>query len=238
MTALAAIADLQDLDTRLDQLRHRRQHVAERAELADLAARARALEARHAELSGRRDELARDQRRLEDEVARVEEKASRENDRLYGGSVTAPRELEALQAEIVSLSARQRVLEDRILDVMEQVEPLDAQLQAWDQERQHLLDQARKVQDRLTVTEAEIDAETDRVAAERGALAAIVDAGLLAEYEARRKRTGGVVVGRLRSGTTCSACSLGLSAVDIDRIKNLDSDELVDCPECGVILVR
>jgi len=238
MTALAAIADLQDLDTRLDQLRHRRDHLAERVELADLAARARTLAGGHAEVSARHRELVRDQKRHEDELAGVEEKASRENDRLYGGTITAPRELEALQAEIASLAARRRVLEDRVLEVMEQVEPLDAQLAAQERERQSLLAEAQQVQDRLAVAEAELDAETDGVTAARAALAATMDASLLADYEARRQRNGGVVVGRLRSGTTCSACSLGLSAVDLDRIRNLDEDELVDCPECGVILVR
>ena len=42
------------------------------------------------------------------------------------GAVKAPKELQALQDEIDALHRRQSTLEDHVLELMEQVEPLDA----------------------------------------------------------------------------------------------------------------
>ena len=52
-----------------------------------------------------------------------------------------------------------------------------------------------------------------------------------------RSRLGGVAVARL-VGKTCQGCHLQLSAVEIDRIRRLDVDELVHCEACGRLLVR
>jgi predicted nucleic acid-binding Zn-ribbon protein len=237
VTALEGLARLQDMDTRLEQIRHRREHLPERAELAGVQGEIGQWDRRRAGVAEQRHELEREQKRLEDEVAAVEGKAVRENDRLYSGSVTAPKELEALQAEVTSLRSRQSVLEDHLLEVMEAAEPLDAELGQIDTERLRLAEESARLEAVIAAAEVEIDAEAATAAAEREAHVAAIDPELLAEYDARRRRSGGVAVGRLQHGT-CSACSLALSAVDVDRLARLPSDEVADCPECGVILVR
>ena len=188
-------------------------------------------------MAEQRHEVEREQKRLEDEVAAVESKAGRENDRLYSGSVTAPKELEALQAEVASLRSRQSDLEDRLLELMEAAEPLDAELEQIDAERLRLTEESARLEAVIAAAEREIEAETVASTAERDVHATAIDPNLLAEYDARRRRSGGVAVGRLQHGT-CSACSLALSAVDVDQLARLPSDEIADCPECGVILVR
>jgi predicted nucleic acid-binding Zn-ribbon protein len=59
----------------------------------------------------------------------------------------------------------------------------------------------------------------------------------LAEYERLRERFGGVAVAQL-VGPTCQGCHLQLSAVELDRIRRLDADEVVYCEACGRLLVR
>src|SRR5688500_15318794 len=94
---LHTLLEVQQLDTSSDQLVHRRAGLPERAALAAL----RDEVARHrAELDAattRAHELERTQRRSEDEIALVEEKTTAADRQLYGGSVTAPGELQALQ---------------------------------------------------------------------------------------------------------------------------------------------
>src|SRR5690606_17244241 len=89
----------------------------------------------------------------------------------------------------------------------------------------------------VTAGEAEIDVELDRVTAEREALAAGVDPGVLEEYERLRAQMGGIGVARLEGGR-CGGCQLTLSAVERDRIKQLPADSLLHCEECGRLLVR
>jgi predicted nucleic acid-binding Zn-ribbon protein len=236
VTNLEGLARLQDMDTRLEQIRHRREHLPERAELAGVQGEIGRWERRRAGVAEQRHELERQQKRLEDDVATVEAKAGRENDRLYSGAVTAPKELEALQAEVTSLRSRQSTLEDRLLEIMEAAEPLDAELDEIDAARSRLSEDSTRLEAVIAAAEVEIDAEEAAAEAEREALAATIGPELLSDYDARRRR-GGIAVGRLQHGT-CSACSLALSAVDVDRLARLPSDEVADCPECGVILVR
>ena len=65
---------------------------------------------------------------MEAELAATEERAAAVNRRLYGGEVSASRELQAMAADVEALKARASVLEDQVLELMEEREPLDAQL--------------------------------------------------------------------------------------------------------------
>ena len=71
----------------------------------------------------------------------------------------------------------------------------------------------------------------------RSSAAAGVEAELLAAYEDLRVELGGIAVARL-VGSVCGGCHLGLSAVEVDRIKKQPPDALVRCDECGRLLVR
>ncbi len=126
--ALDALLEVQALDTIADQLRHRRDHLPERAELADRNAKLSELEAGAGEVQSERDTIAASEKRLEDEIALVAEKAKGADQKLYSGTVNVPRELTALQDEIASLQRRKGQLEDQELELMEQAEPLDATL--------------------------------------------------------------------------------------------------------------
>jgi predicted nucleic acid-binding Zn-ribbon protein len=234
---IAVLLDLQAHDTQIDQLRHRRATLSARATLAEAEAALSRLAVEVSTVQARRDELGRDQKRIEDEVAAIEAKTEHENATLYSGTVTSPRALQDLQAEIESLHRRQSTLEDEIIELMEQIEPLDADLErlAADVAAQEAAAEAARVE--ITTGEAEIDVVLDQAQAERDALAATVEPGLLAEYEQLRSSFGGVGVARLEGGR-CGGCQLTLSAVERDRIKNLPPDSLVHCEECGRLLVR
>ena len=64
-----------------------------------------ALERTAAEVTEERQRLGRDQQRLEDEIATLTDKAGRTDKLLYGGTVSNPRELQAMQDEIAALEA-------------------------------------------------------------------------------------------------------------------------------------
>jgi predicted nucleic acid-binding Zn-ribbon protein len=64
-----------------------------------------------------------------------------------------------------------------------------------------------------------------------------VPPNLLARYDELRLRLGGVAVAELHDGR-CSGCHLRLSNVALERVKNAPPDELVECEECGRLLVR
>ena len=237
MTDFDALLALQALDTGVDQLRHRRDHLPERAELATRREELAAIDRSTAEVQARRDELAQSERHLEEQIGAVRAKAEADDKALYGGTVSALKDLRALQDEIASLGRRQRDLEDQELALMEEAEPLDAEL-ARSAEARHQLDaEVARLLDAIAAAEAAIDEELAELGAQRAGLVAPVPADLLDEYDRKRKQAGGIAVARL-VGNRCEGCHLTLSAVDIDRIRHEPPDALVHCTECDRILVR
>jgi uncharacterized protein len=239
MTAagLDALLEVQALDTASDQLRHRRQHLPERVELADRHAQLAELEARVQHVQAERDAIASSEKRLEDEIALVADRAKAADQRLYSGTVNVPRELTALQDDIESLQRRQRQLEDQELELMEQAEPLDAALAELATVRAEIDRDAVKLSAAVAEVEAEVDAELADIAAKRASATDAIPPELLAEYERLRGALGGIGVARL-NGNRCEGCHLALSAVDVDRIRHEPDDALVHCTECSRLLVR
>jgi len=237
MSDFDALLALQALDTHADQLRHRREHLPERSELVARHEEITALERASAGVRGRRDELAAAEHHLEDEINTVRAKAAADDKALYGGTVSALKDLRALQDEIASLGRRQRELEDKELELMEQAEPLDAELARSALTRDEIDAAATGLVAAIAEAEVAIDGELDALTSQRAELVAPIPDGLLAEYDAKRKLAGGVAVARL-VGNRCEGCHLMLSAVDVDRIRHEPPDALVHCSECDRILVR
>lgn len=229
---------VQGHDTRITQLRTRRQTLPERTEAVEVAEADRAKEQRLGVVDAERHRLDREQKRIDDEVVGLKEKSDHADKALYSGSVTGARELQSLQEEIASLARRVGVLEDEELEMMVEREPLDEEAAILGEERAALAARAEDVAGRITVAEAEIDAELDSEAAARSAAAAVVPADLLAEYEGLRADLDGVGVARLERGHTCGGCHMKLSAVEVSRIKGLPADARIHCEDCGRILVR
>jgi uncharacterized protein len=237
MTRWDMLLAVQELDTHADQLVHRSQTLPVRGQLAALEEQVAAVDARIAEVDGRRAELGKAQQRLEDEVASLQDKAAQADKQLYSGTTNNPRELQALQDDIASIRRRINKLEDDELEVMEATEPVEAQRAELVAERDRLDQDAARLRAELAEAEAEIEAELRDVGQRREAAAAEVPDELWPEYDRLRAQLGGVAIARL-AGSTCQGCHLGLSAVEVDRIRHLSPDEPVHCEECGRLLVR
>jgi len=237
MTRWDTLLVVQDHDTHIDQLEHRSETLPVRATLADVEARIAVVDGKIAEVDSRLGDLSRSQGRLEDEIASLREKQAQADKQLYSGTTNNPRELQALQDDIDSIKRRIAKLEDDELEVMEATEPVDAERQAMQAERDDIDGKAQVLRTQLADAVGAIDAELATERAQRDAAAADVDAELLTEYEGLRKRAGGIAIARL-VGSTCQGCHLALSAIEVDRIRKLSLDERVTCEECGRLLVR
>jgi predicted nucleic acid-binding Zn-ribbon protein len=237
MTRWDDLLAVQEHDTTADQIEHRRRSLPARKELEGLMAQLGTLDEQATEVEGRKHELVRSQQRLEDEIASLGAKAKEHDTTLYGGTIANPRELQSLQDEIAALKRRIGQLEDQEIELMEQIEPLDADLVRLRAERTALDEQAGSLRAAIAEDEVGLDAELAGVRAERERVAQQVDPALLAEYEAMRPRVGGIAIARLVGGS-CGGCHLSLSAVEVDRIKKLPPEEPARCEECGRLLAR
>jgi uncharacterized protein len=231
------LLDVQELDSRLDTLRHQARNPPEGAELRDLAERRADVDGRARDLQVQVDDLTREQRKADADVEQVKARRARDQQRLDGGTVTNPKDLERLQHELVSLDRRVSELEDAELDVMERLEDVQRELVS-------LGEQLSEVDARIAVlTEArdgrleQLREEATKVSRDRAAAIAGMPADLLALYERIREQKGGVGAALLRA-RRCEGCSLTINSGDLAVIAKQPSDEVVRCEECGRILVR
>lgn len=142
-------------------------------------------------------------------------------------------EYKALTHEIENCKADIAKLEDRQLELMEEAESLHKTVVA----ARHQLEETQRESDRmladLTAREQELRRRHDELGAGRAALAAAVDASVLARYERLRRSKGGRVVVGVEHGA-CGGCHVGLPAQVVIACRA--EQEITQCPNCSRIL--
>jgi predicted nucleic acid-binding Zn-ribbon protein len=228
---------VQALDTRIDQLAHRRRTLPEHALLTDLDDQLAALRDQLVEAETEQSDLARELSKAEGDVDQVRARAERDQKRLDAGQVSSPKELESLQHEIATLANRQGALEEVVLEIMERLESSQsrsAELTAQQEAAQARVAELTASRD-TTITE--VDAEVEQLQAQRTTQAGSLDAAMVALYEKIREQQGGVGAAELRQ-RRCGGCRLELNNVEINELRDADPDEVMRCDECRRILVR
>lgn len=233
---LQSLFDLQQADTRVDQLNHRREALPERAALSDIDHKIGQAEAALSNAVSARDVVAERQGELEADLASTDGRAAAVNRRLYSGEVSASRELQAMAADVNALKERSSELEDSILEVLEELEPIEKQMSEIESALAALRTEREAAAKALAGAVSVVDSELAAVESERREIAAAVPESLLRMYEQLRARLDGVAVARL-AGSRCDGCHLTLPATELDRIRHLPPGEMVTCDQCGRILV-
>lgn len=234
---LQQLLRVQDLDTAVAQLRHRRATLAERRDLEATEDALAAAGARQVELGGQRDELQARQAELEAQVEAVAARRRGLEDRMYAARGSAARDLQAMDGEIRHLADRRAELEEAELELMVAQEPLDEELARLAGERARLEEARVGLAGALREAEAVVGEELAAREAERVAAAGGLPAELTARYDELRQRLGGVGAARL-AGNRCDGCHLELPSAEVDRIRHLPPGTAATCDQCGRILVR
>ncbi len=237
MTSVDALFAVQDEDVLSGQLQHRLLQLPERARLVDARAHQTATAAENGELDLERLDMLQRQHRIEGEVTAIETRLAELDGKLYGGAITTAREASTLQEEIEHLRRRQDVLESDVLEFMEAIEPLDEQLaELAELGTRQEASIAEALRD-LSTAEAGVTDELDESAARREAAVSQLDVEVLDHYEKNRAAFGSSTAVRF-AGSDCKGCPLTMPAVEADRVRALPSGTLVDCSECGRLVVR
>lgn len=230
------LLDVQALDTRLDQLAHKRRTLPELARIAELDAQVADLHTALVTSQTAVADLRRELAKAEADVQQVRDRAARNQSRLDSGQGTA-KDLQALQHELESLAKRQGDLEEVELEVMERLEAHEGALTEVQDAHAQLVTGKSQIEAQRDAALAQLDAEVAQVRAERATAAAGLDAGLVTLYDKLRAQLGGSGAAALR-GRRCEGCRLELNPLDLDAIKARPEDAVVRCEECGRILVR
>lgn len=237
MADLDQLLVVQSHDTAVDQLEHRREHLAERVEADRL--RSAVAEAGQALNTARKAlgeaEAVGDS--LQSEVGEADARIAEIEKRMFGGAVSSPRELESMSEEVAHLKERRSGLEDRALEAMDATESAGESVGAAESAEEALRAELATAEAALAAAEAELDGliAVERQAREEAAAALPPD--LLARYETIRSKLGGVGAARL-DGNRCLGCHLSLPTGEVERLRKEPPDAVLLCENCQRILVR
>jgi uncharacterized protein len=233
--SLQQLFALQEIDSAIDVLRHRRSHLPENQALAATASAIAKLDAEAVALGKDRDVLTAQEHGLEGEDATLTKKLTTVQVQLAKSIM--PKEAEALQHEINSLKAMRSALEDRELELLDTIEPIESRLAAIGAEKVPLHEQADAQRAAVASATEAIDAEIAELSGRRAAAAANIDADAVGRYDKLRSHFGGIAIARIDHGT-CMGCNMKISNKELEAIKAAPPDAEVNCDECGRLLIR
>ena len=226
---LALALRLQALDRKIAGLENEiatlPKHVAEIEKR--LEAHTRRLEADRAALSANQ----RDRKKLEGDIQVHQQKISKLRDQILQAKTNE--QYRAFQNEIGYIENEIRKTEDRILDFMEQSEPLEKNVKTAEvnlkKEQQDVEREKARARERTAADQKELGERR----AERSSIVEQMDAKLYAHYERIRKKTKNTAIADATEGR-CDACQIALRPQFFQDLRK--GEQIMFCESCGRIL--
>lgn len=222
--------ELQEIDLEIDAKNEALALVVSRLGDSEALAEARVSLATEEE---RLVELERSQRDVEREVEDLRSKVALLEEKLYGGSVKNPKELASLQEQVEHLKRKRRGQEDKVLDIMTEVEAMQKNVSLKSREVARIDEDWRAEQATLSGEQAELNAALADLDQKRKDLISRIDAASLELYQGLRRKRQGRAVAKVEQGM-CQGCRIVLPLNVLQRARI--GQELVQCSSCERIL--
>jgi predicted nucleic acid-binding Zn-ribbon protein len=147
--------------------------------------------------------------------------------------ITNPKELSKLEKEIEYLKGKQTQIEDKILELMEEIENKNKELKENEKllvlEEIEVKKEKEEREKNIKILEEELKAKSQ----ELEKLLPVIDEEILEIYKNLKEEKNKIVVAEVLEGT-CSGCSITITTSQLSKVKN--SNEMVFCENCGRIL--
>jgi len=179
----------------------------------------------------RLEELKRQQRSHEWEIDDLTSKITAAEQKLYGGRVGNPKELASLQHEVETLKSKRTRVEDKVLEIMEQIEQAESSVMSLGKELKALESDWQSQQQRLSSEIDELKLALNDLKHKRETQLASIDPQAIELYD-RIKKQKGTAVAKVEQGI-CQGCRISLSATQLQQVR---TGGLMQCSNCGRIL--
>ncbi len=177
------------------------------------------------------EEFGRQQHDAEWEIDDLVNKLTTAEEKLYNGRIKDPRELTNLQHEVDGLRVRQNNLEDKALEIMDQVELSTVSVATLRNELKILENEWQSQQQQLSTDMEQLKTTLSDLRHKRQLLSANVDSQAIELYQELKKQKGQALA-KVEQGI-CRGCRILLPTTELQRARG---DSLVQCSSCGRIL--
>lgn len=230
------LLEIQKYDTRVFELRNEIEGLAEKHNLQGLAEDSGRAESALREEKQKLEEINHEQHKLDGELELLSGKIKEEEQKLFSGQVMNPKELSAIQQEIISLRKRSDEMETEDLELMEAMDASSSRIEELEKglaEVRELESGARREYERELAEKEEQVLENE---SRRDVLRARVDRETLDLYDKLLVRKGGLAVVPIEEGSNCGGCHIQFSLTQIDKFQHTEG--IFRCDVCGRILVK
>jgi predicted nucleic acid-binding Zn-ribbon protein len=177
------------------------------------------------------EELKREQHSAEWEVDALITKLTTAGEKLYSGSIKNPKELTNLQHEIDSLKTTRDRLEDKALEIIDQVELAETSVASLSSKLNQLEAEWHRQQQQLSSRMEQLKTILSDLEHNRQLLLAKIDPQAVEFYDKLKKQRK-TAVAKVEQGI-CLGCRISLPITDLQQAR---SGNLVQCSSCGRIL--
>ncbi len=229
MSRVSTLLRLQSLDQELDEKTKRAHEIEERlsSDPATVAART-AHDAEQARFSALRAALR--ERELEAKGADAHIKELEQ--RLYGGRVMNPKELEEIENQVQMLKRQRSRLDDQLLELMEAIDQVQKRLNS-SSDALAMAEGTRSADvEQLSLEREKLAVRLAELASDREELRTNFDVDTLRVYDNLHRKAGHALAALHRDA--CSVCGVTVPTGHIQRV-HVGTD-LVFCSGCGRIL--
>ena len=230
MTTIHRLYELQELDWEIDSSQARLTSVEEQIEDDSELVRVR----------GEMEEQQNTVRQLRQrqstqtlELQAIEDRVKALDNRLYGGAVKSPREMESGFNELQMAKEQEQQAEDQLLTMMVELEEAEKRMARSSEELARMEEERGKSLVTLGEERAMLLKQLEGLMKDRGEMVSEADPENLVRYEKVRQARQGYAVARVERGM-CQGCRLTLPTHEMQRLRS--SSEPIQCNSCARIL--
>ena len=166
-------------------------------------------------------------RRADREIEEIDSKIEKSNNKL--SNIKSNKEYTAALKELEDLKKVKSLSEDKVLDIMEEIEVLEATCVESKTKMEQLRKDVEKDREKIIEEMNALDQELKSIQMERVQLGKLIDEDLINKYDYLRERKGGVAISPVINGV-CQACHLDIPPQQFNEV--IRGDELMTCPNC------
>ena len=230
MDSIKSMFDLQEIDSKLDKLNNNIQKINE--ELANnnnLNIAQNKINHSTSKLS----QIEKFRRQSENKLSDINEKSTSIEKQLYDGSISNPKELEAIENSGVFLNQEKTVEENKLLKIMLYQDEFNKKLKEDSITIDKIKTQMSIKKEKFSKIKSETEIQISKLIAKKDIVKTKIQKNHLSKYKLLRETKNGLAIVKVEKNT-CQGCRISLTTTQVQKIIQLK--DIIQCKMCNRIL--
>ena len=226
---MKALVGIQSCDTRIREIQNKKEEGP--LKIQRLEQGLKAIESNLKEELAQLESCKQERRKLEQEIEDLESKINKSNIKL--SNIKSNKEYAAGLKEISDLKAGKFLLEDKVIDLMEDIEAREDRFVSSTKEKERLEEKVKEDKYEILKELEDLKKDLENLERERMRFSQNIEEGLLSMYDSLRRHKGGLAISAVIHGV-CQTCHMGIPPQKFNDL--IRGNDLMSCPHCKRII--